>query len=102
MQLSSHVNFAIAQLTEHHCKKLVSASEVLHITIAIILANVVIELSSIQKCGKLSENVFVLKHSSQFFLAAKLQNQVRFIAKYGINDYKSTISKIELPYFIGQ
>ena len=31
---------------------------------------------SIQKCGKLSENVFVLKHSSQFFLAAKLQNQV--------------------------
>ena len=89
-------------MTEHHCKKLVPASEVLHIAIAIIFAYVVVELSSIQKCGKLSENVFVLKHSSEFFLAAKLQNQVRFIAKYGIKDYKSTISKIELPYFIGQ
>ena len=74
----------------------------LHIAVAIILAYVVVELSSIQKCSKLSENVFVLKHSSQLFLAAKLQNQVRFIAKYGIKDYKSTISKIELPYFIGQ
>lgn len=59
------------------------------------------QLSSIQKCSKLSENVFVLKHSSQLFLAAKLQNQVRFIAKCCIKDYNSTISKIELPCFIG-
>ena len=43
-----------------------------HIAVAIILAYVVVELSSIQKCSKLSENVFVLKHSSQLFLAAKL------------------------------
>ena len=78
------------------------ASEVFHVSVAIILAYVVVELSSIQKCCKLSENIFVLKHSSQFFLAAKLQNQVRFIAKYCIKDYNSTVSKIELPFFIGQ
>jgi len=35
-------------------------------------------------------------------LATKLQNQVRFIAKYGIKDYKSTISKIKWSCFIGQ
>ena len=92
----------IAQLPKHHCKKLVPASEVFHVSVAIILAYVVVELSSIQKCSKLSENIFVLKHSSQFFLAAKLQNQVRFIAKYCIKDYNSTVSKIELPFFIGQ
>ena len=63
---------------------------------------VVVEQSSIQKCSKLNENIFVLKHSSQFFLAAKLQNQVRFIAKYCIKDYNSTVLKIELPFFIGQ
>ena len=28
--------------------------------------------------------------------------QVRFIAKYCIKDYNSTVSKIELPFFIGQ
>ena len=49
---------------------------------------------------KLSENVFVLKHSSQIFLAAKLQNQVRFIAKHGIKDFKSTVSKNELPFLL--
>ena len=72
------------------------------VTFAIILAYVVVELSSIQKCSKLSENVFVLKHSSQLFLAAKLQNQVRFIAKCCIKDYNSTVSMIELPCFISQ
>ena len=71
-----------------------------HVSVAIILAYVVVELSSIQKCSKLSENIFVLKHSSQFFLAAKLQNQVRFIAKYCIKDYNSTVSKIELPFLL--
>ena len=48
----------------------------------------------------MSENVFVLKHSSQIFLAAKLQNQVRFIAKHGIKDFKSTVSKNELPFLL--
>ena len=48
----------------------------------------------------MSENVFVLKHSSQIFLAATLQNQVRFIAKHGIKDFKSTVSKNELPFLL--
>ena len=72
---------AITQLTEHHCKQLVPASEVFHVAITIILANVVVELSPVQKSSKLSKNVFVLEHSSQLYLAAKLQNQVRFISK---------------------
>ena len=35
-------------------------------------------------------------------LSSYVQNQVRFIAKYCIKDYNSTVSKIELPFFIGQ
>ena len=68
-------------LAEHHRKQLVPTGEVLHVAIAIILANVVVKLSPVQKSGKLSKNVFVLEHSSQLYLAAKLQNQVRFISK---------------------
>ena len=71
----------ITQLAEHHRKQLVPAGEVLHVAITIILANVVVKLSPVQKSGKLSKNVFVLEHSSQLYLAAKLQNQVRFISK---------------------
>ena len=55
----------ITQLAEHHCKRLVPTGEVLHIAIAIILANIVVKLSPVQKSGKLSKNVFVLEHSSQ-------------------------------------
>ena len=55
----------ITQLAEHHCKQLVPAGEVLHVAIAIILANIVVKLSPVQKSGKLSKNVFVLEHSSQ-------------------------------------
>ena len=76
----------ITQLAEHHCKQLVPTGEVLHIAIAIILANVVVELSPVLKSDKLSENVFVLEHSSQLYLAAKLQNQVRFISKTSVID----------------
>ena len=71
----------ITQLTEHHCKQLIPAGKMLHVAITIILANVVVKLSSVQKSSKLSKNVFVLEHSSQLYLAAKLQNQVRFISK---------------------
>ena len=70
----------ITQLAEHHRKQLVPTGEVLHVAIAIILANVVVKLSPVQKSGKLSKNVFVLEHS-QLYLAANLQNQVRFISK---------------------
>ena len=46
-------------------QQLVPTGEVLHVAIAIILANVVVKLSPVQKSGKLSKNVFVLEHSSQ-------------------------------------
>ena len=45
---------------------------------SIMLADVVVELSPVRKRGKLSENIFVLKHSSQLNFAAKLQNQACF------------------------
>ena len=87
----------ITQLTEHHCKQLVPTSEVLHVAITIILANVVVnvvvKLSSVQKSSKLSKNVFVLEHGSQLYLTAKLQNQVRFISKTCLTDRISIISK---------
>ena len=52
----------ITQLSKHHCKQLIPASEVFHIAVAVILANIVVELSSVQKSSKLSKNVFVLVH----------------------------------------
>ena len=74
------------KMAEHHRKQLVPTGEVLHVEIAIILANVVVKLSPVQKIGKLSKNVFVLEHSSQLYLAAKLQNQVCFISKNRLID----------------
>ena len=52
----------ITQLAKHHCKQLVPTSELLHISVSIILTNVVVKLCSVQKGGKLSKNVFVLVH----------------------------------------
>ena len=91
----------ITQLTKHHCKQLVPASEVFHIAITIILANVVVELGPVQKSGKLSKNVFVLEHSSQLYLAAKLQNQVRFISKNLLNRLNFNHFKERLVHFNG-
>ena len=67
---------AITQLSEHQRKELVPTCEVLHIFVACILANKVIEVIPIEKCYQLSENVLVLIHM-QTILAAKIQNQVR-------------------------
>ena len=53
----------------------------LHVAITIILAKVVVKLSPVQKSSKMSKNVFVMEHSSLFYLATKLLNQVRFISK---------------------
>ena len=64
---------AITQLSEHQRKQLVPTGEVLHIAIAIILANMVVKLSPVQKSGKLSKNVFALEHSSQLIW---LQNYI--------------------------
>ena len=36
---------------EHHCEHLIPASEMLHIAVTIILANIVVELSSVQESG---------------------------------------------------
>ena len=44
------------KMAEHHRKQLVPTGEVLHVAIAIILANVVVKLSPVQKSGKLSPN----------------------------------------------
>ena len=60
-------------------KVLSDTNKLLYITIAVILANIVVDLSPIQESCKLSKNVSVLEHSSQTILAAKLQIQVRFI-----------------------
>ena len=65
----------ITKLAEHHRKQLVPTGEVLYVAIAIILANVVVKLSPVQKSGKLSKNVFVLEHSSQFSDAKYYYNE---------------------------
>ena len=71
----SHV-LAITQLSEHQCKELVPTCEVLHVFVATILADKVVEVIPIEKCYQLSENGLVLIHM-QTILAAKIQNQVR-------------------------
>ena len=84
---------SITQLTKHHSKQLIPTSEMLHIAVSIILANIVVKLSSVQKSGELGKNVFVLEHSSHFNLTAKLRNQVRFILKHHLIDCISINSK---------
>ena len=54
---------SITQLTKHHCKQLIPTSEMLYIAISVILANIVVKLSSVQKSGELGKNVFVLEHN---------------------------------------
>ena len=63
---------AIAQLAKHQRKKLVPTCEVLHVFVASILANKIIEVIPVEKCYQLSENVLVLIHM-QTILAAKIQ-----------------------------
>jgi hypothetical protein len=66
----------IAQLAKHQRKELVPTCEVLHVFVAGILANKIIEVIPVEKRYQLSENVLVLIHM-QTILAAKIQNQVR-------------------------
>ena len=63
--------------------------------------NIVIKLSPVQKSGKLSKNVFVLEHSSQLYLAEKLQNQVRFIQKKTFDRLIFNYFKDRLAHFDG-
>jgi hypothetical protein len=43
----------VAQLTKHQCEKLVPTGKVFDILVAMILANIVIELASVQERGEL-------------------------------------------------
>ena len=84
---------SITQLTKHHSKQLIPTSEMLHIAVSIILANIVVKLSPIQKIGELGKNVFVVEHNSHLILTAMLRNQIRFILKYHLIDCISINSK---------
>jgi hypothetical protein len=55
-----YADFRGHQVDELHEKQLITASEMLHIRITVILANVVVELNLVPKSSKLSKNVFVL------------------------------------------
>ncbi|OFX55634.1 MAG: hypothetical protein A2W86_07230 [Bacteroidetes bacterium GWD2_45_23] len=57
---------SVTQLTKHHCKELIPTSEMLHIFVAIILANDAVKLASIQKRSNLSKNELILEHRHQF------------------------------------
>ena len=79
-----------------------SIREMLHITVSIILADIVVKLSSIQKSGELGKNVFVLEHNSHLNLTAKLRNQVRFIPRYHLIDCISISSNSDQSILTGQ
>ena len=53
---------AITQLSKHQRKELVPTCEVLHVFVAGILANKIIEVIPVEKRYQLSENVLVLIH----------------------------------------
>ncbi len=82
---------AITQLAGHHCKQLVPTRELLYVSITIVLANVVVKLCSIQKSSYLSENVFVLIHSSrQYDCKDKKSNPFHF---------KNMLKRLYFKYF---
>ena len=59
--------FTVRQLTEHQDEELVPACEVLDVPVAMILANVVVEQTSVKERGELGENVFVFVHLPKVF-----------------------------------
>ena len=79
-------SLSITQLAKHHSKQLIPTSEMLHIAVSIILANIVVKLSPIQKIGELGKNVFVVEHNSHLILTAKLRNHARFVYKCYVKD----------------
>ena len=56
--------FAVTKLSKHQGQQLVPAGEVLDIMVAVILPDIVIELTSVQKRGELREYVFRNVHAS--------------------------------------
>jgi len=71
--------FTVGKLSEHQCKQLVPAGEVLHILVAIILGYDTIELTAVEKRGQLGENIFILKHRLSDSSDTKLCFQVRSV-----------------------
>lgn len=82
----------IAQLSEHQRKELVPTCEMLHIFVASIFANEIIEVIPIEKCYQLSENALVLIHM-QTILAANIQKSSPLTQKTSVTNYISIISK---------
>ena len=72
----------------------------LHIAVSIILANIVVKLSPIQKIGELGKNVFVVEHNSHLILTAKLRNHARFVYKRYVK-YCISIDLCSLVLFDG-
>ena len=82
----------IAQLSEHQRKELLPTCEMLHIFVASIFANEIIEVIPIEKCYQLRENVLVLIHMLTI-LAAKIQKSSPLTQKTSVTNYISIISK---------
>ena len=82
----------IAQLSEHQRKELVPTCEMLHIFVASIFANEIIEVIPIEKCYQLRENVLVLIQMLTI-LAAKIQKSSPLTQKTSVTNYISIISK---------
>ena len=56
----------VAELSEHQCKELVPACEVLDITITVILINKATELVIVQKLYQLCEYIFVFVYLQSY------------------------------------
>jgi hypothetical protein len=59
--------FTVRQLAEHQDEELVPACEVLDILVAMILADVIVEQTSVKERGDLRENVLVFVHLPRVF-----------------------------------
>ena len=70
--------FTVTELTKHHSKQLVPTCKMLNIPIAVVFANVVVKLSSVQKYGKLRKNVSVLIHMQPLNYGCKSRNSNPF------------------------
>ena len=84
---------SITQLTKHHCKQLIPASEMLYIAVSIILVNQMAKLVIVEKFYQLGENVFGFIHRAVSLITAKVQIQIVAPLKYLAKDCISINSK---------
>lgn len=71
--------FPIRQLPKHQREELIPTSEMLHIFVAIILSNDVIEFISIQESDQLREHEFIFMHLQPFIRIEKMRIQICLI-----------------------